>query len=62
MIVTIYYDRLYSDGSLMDENYWVYENNDWDIGKIPDIIAKFFNDNITYNTKITKINIERNYK
>lgn len=58
MKITIYYDRLFNDGSLIDVNTYVFHNNEWDMGKIPDIIAKFYK-TVAGNLKITLVNIER---
>ena len=59
MILTILYDRLFSDGSLMEIDSFQYKNEDFDLSIIPDIIAKFYKENVTYNVKITNIIIDR---
>lgn len=60
MIVRIYYDRLCSDGSLMDHNMYEGYNSEWDMGELSNIIARFYKEYVTYNIiRITNISIER---
>lgn len=58
MKVTIYYERLFNDGSLIDTDIYIFNNNEWDMGKISDIIAKFYK-SVSGNIKIVLVNIER---
>lgn len=60
MLVTILYDRLFSDGSVMEMDNFQYKNDGFDLSIIPDILATFYKgfDN-TNNIKITNIIIDR---
>lgn len=61
MLVTILYDRLFSDGSLMEIDSYLYKNEDFDLSIIPDILATFYKsfDNKGIEVKITNIIIDR---
>lgn len=61
MIITILYDRLFDDGSLMECDNYQFINDDFDITIIPDAIAKIYKscDNKGINVKITNITIDR---
>lgn len=61
MLVTILYDRLFSDGSLMEMDNYQFKNEDFDLSIIPDILATFYKsmDNKGKDIKITNIIIDR---
>lgn len=61
MKITIYYDRLFDDGSLIDRDIILALHDKWDISIIPDVIAKLYKsmDNQGISIKIQIIKIER---
>ena len=61
MLITIFYDRLFSDGSLMERDNYQFKSSDFDLSIIPDVIAIFYKscDNKGINIKITHIIIDR---
>ena len=59
MLITILYDRLFSDGSVMEMDSYQYKDEYFDISIIPDILATFYKSNKGKNIKITNIIIDR---
>ena len=58
MKVIIVYERLFNDGSRIDIDSYVFYIDEWNISKIPNIIAKFYK-TIIGNLKILSIHIDR---
>lgn len=61
MSITILYDRLFNDGSKMEEEHYIYCVDEWDVSLLPDAIATLYKsfDNKGINIKITNIIIDR---
>lgn len=61
MLITILYDRLFSDGSVMEMDNYQYKNDNFDLSIIPDVIATFYKsmDNKGIKVRITNIIIDR---